>query len=326
MATPRPYAEPSRVGCSGGCQGNHLSTQLRELPPVGNSAAGRRDLPTVVGCPSDPPRSAPAPPSSSSTPCVPRCPRRRTTCSPASSSPVSRGRSGCSTTGSTRWPTPCARSARRRPPSPPRSPGMPWRPGAGHAFARPVGRAGPVGAARRGGRPVSVVPGDPASLSACAAVARSVAEQLGGRATGVRTASGLLGEGWTGRTSAATRRRAADLADATDACARAARHPGPGAAGPRHRPRRPRGTGPVGRGARPCGRPRRARREGRGRLGGHRHRRRAARTSPGTRRARSCRPSSTSCSPSTGAGATGSSGCCATRRVRCPIFRTGCAA
>ena len=65
---------------------------------------------------------------------------------------------------------------------------------------------------------MSVVPGDPASLSACGAVARSVAEQLGGRATGVRTASGLLGEGWTGRTSAATRRRAAALADATDAC------------------------------------------------------------------------------------------------------------
>ena len=66
---------------------------------------------------------------------------------------------------------------------------------------------------------MTLVPGDPASLSACAAVARSVAEQLGGRATGVRTASGLLGEGWTGRTSAATRRRAADLAAATDACA-----------------------------------------------------------------------------------------------------------
>ena len=66
---------------------------------------------------------------------------------------------------------------------------------------------------------MTLVPGDPASLSACAAVARSVAEQLGGRATGVRTASGLLGEGWTGRTSAATRRRAADLAVATEACA-----------------------------------------------------------------------------------------------------------
>ncbi len=65
---------------------------------------------------------------------------------------------------------------------------------------------------------MSVVPGDPASLSACGAVARSAAEQLGGRATGVRTASGLLGEGWTGRTSAATRRRAAALADATEAC------------------------------------------------------------------------------------------------------------
>jgi len=66
---------------------------------------------------------------------------------------------------------------------------------------------------------VTLVPGDPASLSACAAVAHSVADQLAGRATGVRTASGLLAEGWTGRTSAATRRRAAHLAVATDACA-----------------------------------------------------------------------------------------------------------
>ena len=66
---------------------------------------------------------------------------------------------------------------------------------------------------------MSVVPGDPASLSACAGTARSVAERLGGDATGVRTASALLGEGWTGRTSAVTRRRAAELASATDATA-----------------------------------------------------------------------------------------------------------
>ena len=39
------------------------------------------------------------------------------------------------------------------------------------------------------------------------------------RATGVRAASEQLGEGWTGRTSAATRRRAAGLALATDTCA-----------------------------------------------------------------------------------------------------------
>ena len=66
---------------------------------------------------------------------------------------------------------------------------------------------------------MSVVPGDPASLSACAGTARSVAERLADHATGVRTASEALGEGWTGRTSAATRRRTADLAAATDATA-----------------------------------------------------------------------------------------------------------
>ncbi len=66
---------------------------------------------------------------------------------------------------------------------------------------------------------MSVVPGDPASLSACAGTARSVAERLGEHATGVRTASDLLGVGWTGRTSASTRRRAADLATATDTTA-----------------------------------------------------------------------------------------------------------
>ena len=66
---------------------------------------------------------------------------------------------------------------------------------------------------------MSVVPGDPASLSACAGTARSVAERLADHATGVRTTSGLLGVGWTGRTSASTRRRAADLAAATDTTA-----------------------------------------------------------------------------------------------------------
>lgn len=64
---------------------------------------------------------------------------------------------------------------------------------------------------------MSVVPGDPASLSACAGTARSVAERLDTHALGVRTASDLLGDGWSGRASAATRRRAADLAAATDA-------------------------------------------------------------------------------------------------------------
>jgi hypothetical protein len=66
---------------------------------------------------------------------------------------------------------------------------------------------------------VSVVPGDPASLSACAGTARSVAERLAEHATGVRTASDALAEGWAGRTSAATRRRTAVLAEATEAAA-----------------------------------------------------------------------------------------------------------
>lgn len=63
---------------------------------------------------------------------------------------------------------------------------------------------------------MSVVPGDPASLSACAGTARAVSERLGGRAAGVRTASELLGDGWTGRTSASTRHRAALLAQSAD--------------------------------------------------------------------------------------------------------------
>lgn len=62
---------------------------------------------------------------------------------------------------------------------------------------------------------MSVVPGDPASLSACAGTARVVAQRLGDRATGVRTASERLADGWTGRGSATTRRRLDDLGDAT---------------------------------------------------------------------------------------------------------------
>jgi hypothetical protein len=73
---------------------------------------------------------------------------------------------------------------------------------------------------------VSVVPGDPASLSACAGTARAVAERLGERATGVRTASERLGDGWTGRASATTRRRATLLADSTDATATQLDHVG----------------------------------------------------------------------------------------------------
>lgn len=60
---------------------------------------------------------------------------------------------------------------------------------------------------------MTVVPGDPASLSACGRTVREVARLLGDDATGVRTAYRELGEGWTGRTSAVARRAGADLAD-----------------------------------------------------------------------------------------------------------------
>jgi hypothetical protein len=73
---------------------------------------------------------------------------------------------------------------------------------------------------------VSVVPGDPASLSACAGTARAVAERLGERAAGLRTASERLGEGWTGRSSATTRRRVALLAESVDAGAARLDHVG----------------------------------------------------------------------------------------------------
>lgn len=63
---------------------------------------------------------------------------------------------------------------------------------------------------------MSVVPGDPASVSACAGTVRSVSQRLADHATGVRSASAALGEGWTGRASAVTRRRGADLAAATE--------------------------------------------------------------------------------------------------------------
>ena len=66
---------------------------------------------------------------------------------------------------------------------------------------------------------MSVVPGDPASLSACAATARASGAHLSRRATGVRAASRVLAEGWTGRASAGVRNRAAGLAEATDATA-----------------------------------------------------------------------------------------------------------
>jgi len=67
---------------------------------------------------------------------------------------------------------------------------------------------------------VSTVPGDPASLSACAGTARAVAARLAKRADGVHTASAELAEGWPGLRSVATRRRAATLAEASSATAK----------------------------------------------------------------------------------------------------------
>lgn len=60
---------------------------------------------------------------------------------------------------------------------------------------------------------MTVVPGDPASLSACGRTVREVARRLEDDATGLRAAYRQLGEGWAGRTSAAARRSGTDLAD-----------------------------------------------------------------------------------------------------------------
>ncbi|WP_377643838.1 WXG100 family type VII secretion target [Oryzobacter terrae] len=62
---------------------------------------------------------------------------------------------------------------------------------------------------------MTLVPGDPASLSACARTVAEVAGRLRTEAGGLEHATTALGEGWTGRTSATTRRSAAELAGAT---------------------------------------------------------------------------------------------------------------
>jgi hypothetical protein len=66
---------------------------------------------------------------------------------------------------------------------------------------------------------VTTVPGDPASVSACGRTVREVARRLEQRATGTRASYRELGEGWTGRSSATTRRDGAHLADAASATA-----------------------------------------------------------------------------------------------------------
>ncbi len=66
---------------------------------------------------------------------------------------------------------------------------------------------------------MSTVPGDPASLSACAATAGTVGRRLAVEAEALAPEVEALGEGWAGRTSVSTRRRGTALAAATSAAA-----------------------------------------------------------------------------------------------------------
>ncbi|MGL4177178.1 MAG: hypothetical protein ACRCSN_13995 [Dermatophilaceae bacterium] len=66
---------------------------------------------------------------------------------------------------------------------------------------------------------MSVVPGDPGSMSSCAATARGLAERMTAQAAAMSRAWQGLGEGWPGPSSAATRRRGAALAAATSSAA-----------------------------------------------------------------------------------------------------------
>ncbi|QKE85473.1 hypothetical protein [Arthrobacter sp. NEB 688] len=59
---------------------------------------------------------------------------------------------------------------------------------------------------------MSVVPGDPGSLSACAAAAADVARRLEASGTALAPAMEALGDGWPGRASVTARRRGAELA------------------------------------------------------------------------------------------------------------------
>jgi hypothetical protein len=65
---------------------------------------------------------------------------------------------------------------------------------------------------------VSVIPGDPASLSSCAVTVRTVGGLLGPDGAALAAAIDDL-DGWTGPVSAATRRRAGDLAGAATTAA-----------------------------------------------------------------------------------------------------------
>ncbi len=58
---------------------------------------------------------------------------------------------------------------------------------------------------------MSLVPGDPGSLSACAATVGSLAARLADQARGLAPELGALADGWPGRASVAARRRGATL-------------------------------------------------------------------------------------------------------------------
>ncbi len=66
---------------------------------------------------------------------------------------------------------------------------------------------------------MTVVPGDPASLSACAGTTQRVAADLASQVGGIRGDVEALGDQWRGRSSAQVRQHASSLADATEAAA-----------------------------------------------------------------------------------------------------------
>ena len=66
---------------------------------------------------------------------------------------------------------------------------------------------------------MSLVPGDPASLSSCAATAGTLSRRLAARSEEVAAALADLAHGWPGRRSVDTRRRGADAASAGSALA-----------------------------------------------------------------------------------------------------------
>lgn len=73
---------------------------------------------------------------------------------------------------------------------------------------------------------MTAVPGDPASLSACAGTVRRVGAELVAGADGIRVSGDALAEEWRSRASVRVRQRVAALAAATDTTAEQVRHVG----------------------------------------------------------------------------------------------------